>query len=563
MSAADLISALEAVEGCEPCPIEVLGQKGMTLYYRSASGELIGLSASHHTTRNIEKLFGGKLEWLQRAYPSKSEKKGALPYDLTSLCCDLFAKAQKMGFFDPNRNMRGLGAWRARDGDVIYHAGDSLWIDGLWRPAGERLGRHFYPATLPIEPPADRLATREDGLELLRFLENWNWLSPPAAGHPDAGRMAPRLLLGWLAASVVCGALYWRPHVMLTGGRQTGKSTLADLIEAFHGDALLKYSEPTAAGVRQALEGAARPVAIDEIESDPENNRAKQVVELARLASTEGQGAVPRGSPEGKVTTWFIRASFLFSAILPPILDPQDAGRVTELALGALPAPETGDQARIRAGIRETALRGPALRARILHNFPRLGANLEIYRAALAENKADSRQCDQFGTLLAAADVMTLDHTTEFEVALEVAKCLLPSEFVPEPSEDGPALCVAHLLSTPIELFSSAGNRCRSTLGELVQRALMNGLASDRKLLRSYGLALRGLNDEDYLCIANHHRSLDQIFGGTRWEKRTWRRELQRVRLAVTNLPPVSFAGVTARATWLPIEALNLPQNEE
>ena len=42
----------------------------------------------------------------------------------------------------------------------------------------------------------------------------------PASAH---------FLLGWLVLAPVCGALNWRPHIWLTGGAGTGKTTILKL----------------------------------------------------------------------------------------------------------------------------------------------------------------------------------------------------------------------------------------------------------------------------------------------------------------------------------------------
>jgi hypothetical protein len=45
------------------------------------------------------------------------------------------------------------------------------------------------------------------------FLSCWRWRAPCLAG---------RLWAGWIACAMVCGALRWRPHVLVAGGPGTG-----------------------------------------------------------------------------------------------------------------------------------------------------------------------------------------------------------------------------------------------------------------------------------------------------------------------------------------------------
>ena len=98
----------------------------------------------------------------------------------------------------------------------------------------------------------------------------------------------------WCA--LVVGALRWRPHVLVTGAAGTGKTTLEKLVDDLLGWIALSVSAPTEAGIRQLLTGAARPVIIDEMETE-NAEQARRVIGLMRLASTGSRSAVVRGAP--------------------------------------------------------------------------------------------------------------------------------------------------------------------------------------------------------------------------------------------------------------------------
>jgi len=535
------------------CPIAPLGwdMADGVLYVLGRGGVVRAVRAKDLSAPVIEDLFGGHLSWLYRAFP-KLDGDG-VPVGV------LWAKARTWiirachdgGYFDPEKHVRGPGAWRGADRELLVHVGDKVLTPAGWIPAGCSLGGIIYTTAPPEQRPADVAAPAKVGLEILGFLEAWRWMSPPLATD-DPRRLSAKLWLGWVACAYVCGALRWRPHILITGARGTGKSELATLADALLGEkTILKAAEPSAAGVRQALRSAARPVMLDEVEHDADNNRAKRLVELARLASTDSQGAVLRGSVGGRHQQWLIRAVFYFSAILYPRMPPQDASRITVLALAPL-----GDDAtpadRVRDAIAEFGRHGPALRTRMIEGLGRFERNLRVYSAAFAQAGGDSRQCDQFGTLLAAADVLISDDDTRPETADAVAAGLMASDFADAEGDSDHDQCLQHLLSTAVEVPGETGGRRRITLGQLAAVALEHATAKRRGVLGTFGLTVRDEGKARYLAVAHQHRGLDDVFRGSRWQDGVWSQALARLPGARKCKAPLRFAGSQSRVTLVP-----------
>ena len=316
------------IKAAEPCPVTPLGANHGVYFYLSPKGEFRTLSCHNHSEAGIASLFDDRIDWLWKRFPRRVGKGDVLVGWWANRGREyLFRECARRDFFSPDRNLRGPGAWRAADGKgLIVHCGDTLIMGQVSTPAGTIIDGDIYPAGPAEARPAKKPASAEDAAELLRFLGSWTWLRP---AH------APRLLLGWTAAAMIAGALSWRPHIQLTGGVGTGKSALDRLIKGLLGTLPLHVSAPTEASVRQALAGSARPVLVDEMETD-DQVRARRVVELSRLGSTDGQAPVTRGSPEGRVTQWPIRACFLFSAILHIRFRPRDLSRICILELAEL-----------------------------------------------------------------------------------------------------------------------------------------------------------------------------------------------------------------------------------
>lgn len=544
MSSDEINAAVDAAAEIEACPVTVLGRdlRSAILFYVGRSGDFRAFRPTDLNRPNIVDLFAGNTDWLLQAFPRRDGKIGIA---FTEVFQWLTREAHLAGPFDPGRQLRGPGVWRgASDEDIIVHCGDRVWIDGAWREAGFRHGHFVYPALAPEERPADEPASADEGRELVGFLEAWNWQSPA---------LAPQLFAGFMACAMICGALDWRPHVLVSGGKGTGKSSLNRCFEAVLGrTSILKTSDPSAAGVRQALLSAARPVMLDEVEHEAGSYRADDLVKLARLGSTEGQGAVLRGSREGSAAAWDIRACFYFSSILPPPLKAQDASRMAVLALGPLASEPEAIRA-VKEGLRYFAGRGPALRARLIQGFERFLINLEVYRYALAEAGADNRQCDQFGSLLAAHDVLTDDAPTSTEAAERAARALMPSQLVPDRAQEDEVQCLNHLLTYHAEMLWGGGRQFMSIgyLAALVQR---DATAERRLQLANWGVAFR---DEGaagrWLVVAHQHQSLERIFRGTRWERGVWKASLERLPGATVG-PSVRFAGYQGRGVWLPAD---------
>ena len=554
MSEEDLRRSYDDAETTEACPAQVLGHNAGIIYYIAASGQMRGVSASQHTEAQVEFLFGGDVGWLETAFPLTDEqrKRSRVGYNLADVRAWLFQEAHKAGIIDPDRDVRGPGVWRDDRGGLIVHCGDKVLIDSAWRAAGFKDGVMIYPAARPEPRPAPEPCPARAAGELLGFLDSWNWRSPPS----PAGSLAGRLWLGWAASAYVAGALQYRPHILISGPRGTGKNALNDLIQALFGSSLLRAASPSEAGIRDALAGAARPVTVNEVEHDAHNNRAQQLVELARLGSSEGEGLIYRSSPEGRARSTVIRACFYFSAILYPVMKEQDLSRFTVLDLAPLETVDEESAERVRAGIAGFAEMAPGLRARMIYGFDRLLLNLDVFRQALIAEGADSRQCDQFGTLLAAAETLLSDEAATAGHAELLAGTLMPSQLVPSEDEADHVQAAYHLQTFPIEVVDFDRTRERQPIGELIAEELKASNGFMKKVLQNHGLAIKAEDGVKYLVIANQHHGLDQIFHGTRWRNRVWAQAFARFPGATKSAKAVYFGGVTAKGTWVPVGSL-------
>jgi putative DNA primase/helicase len=110
-----------------------------------------------------------------------------------------------------------------------------------------------------------------------------------------------------------------RPHVWLTGGPGSGKSTILNRFVhlLLGGLDVFAQGASTEAGIRQRLCVDARPVLIDESESNEENEirRTQGVLSLIRQASTESDAQTLKGTAGGEAMRFHIRSMFALASI--------------------------------------------------------------------------------------------------------------------------------------------------------------------------------------------------------------------------------------------------------
>ena len=580
-----------------PCPVVALGHRDGVYHFLTPWGEYRAFVTPRLTSLGVDSLFGGQTSWLRQAFPRHDrEGKNVIGYSAPAAARALIRACTLAGFFDPARSLRGTSVWPGRtergEDTLLVHCGDRIfeYLTGLegegaaegepavrvvkHRPGLRRTG-HVYPA-LPAESrPGPQPAGAQDAVELLGLLSAWKWRNPDNA---------PLLLLGWLGAAMIAGALPWRPHIWVTGDAGSGKSTLERLISDLLGSTVLRLADSSEAAVRQALGPSARAVMMDEIEKSASNNRARDVVALARLASTDRQAPVGRGSLGGTAQLFHVRAIFYLTSIIHAPLAPQDAQRITVLDLDELtPAPpeEQGEAALaapFRDRVERAAALGAALRERMIRGYGRFRANLAAYEAGFARAGKKARMADQFGTLLAAAHALLSDRPVSAEeVAAEISG-LRDGEIIPDVAvESGAMQCLNWLMSSPVEEAQPSGARYVGTISEAVWRNVQDGVYHRALGMLGLKVVKRAIDlahpppDGDAgfdLLVGNMHRGLMKIFNETDWSGGAWAQALRRLPGARAGQSSTRIGGIQQRYTLVPgelierIEALPLERED-
>lgn len=498
------------------CPVTPLGKLNSICFYLDASNQLRQLPERDHTRLHIMGMFGphADLLWTDEYWPRKKQV-GDGAWITTGWQPDEAAKALMVsaaarGLWNPTEKVRGRGAWLGDRRQLILHCGDAVFDGETLRDPG-MIGKYVYPAGEGIMRPWEGgPAGKESAAALLKILQTWAWRRA----------IDPLLIIGWIGASMIGGALKWRPVLWATGGKGTGKSTLQEMLRQMMGGSILSYDDPSSAGLWQRLEFDALPVALDEREAETQNQRSAALVQLARIASSGGK--IVRGGAGHEPKEFTARSCFLFSSIrIPPLLS-QDRSRIAICGLNRLkdPKPPTWTAA-------EMEQLGRKLLRRMVDGWPRLAQALEQYRIALHAVGHDSRGADVFGTLLACADLLLNDREVDSDSAQEWAKQLDVMD-LPEAMDDtgDDMRCLQHLLTTVIPLDSAGA---KNMVSEWLRQAVVNSAFDEPareadRILGNCGIkVIRPKNGKKptHFAIANYHAGLDRVFAGTHWAGRS------------------------------------------
>jgi hypothetical protein len=547
------------------CPVVPLGTKGRSYYYLDALGQLDELAARDHTKLNLIALFSPRADYLAQWKP-RVNRDGVPTGDFAAeqVALALMRACSELGVWSPAARVRGRGAWLGRDGDLILHLGDALYVRGRYEPCGLR-DELVYPVMRARPHPAEEPEPggREGAAaELLDLFRTWSW---------RRSKLDPYLLLGWICAAIVGGALAWRPAVWITGDKGTGKTTLRDLIKLLlvDGDGILSTDDGTEAAVRQRMRHDSLPLYLDEAEAEDDNARILALVKLARIAASGG--TIMRGGQDHESAEFTVRFATLYSSINHPPMQAQDRSRIAFLHLDRL---ETRRDLKLDPVLLGTL--GRRLLRRMADRWSALTQGeapvLASWQEELRARGFDHRGAAQFGVMLACADVALNDHPPDGETLSRMVDRLVTATDDERADELADwQRCLGHLTSCVAQhkwsggeqrtigtlIALAAGRRVISAEeGELAASPIERHQAQD--VLATYGLRLHPDIDGDTVAIANDHRGLAGLFERTHWGARSgasgvWRQALLRVPGARPSANAVRFRGPQTRAVLVPL----------
>jgi Uncharacterized protein conserved in bacteria len=435
----------------------VLGVDGDKYFFlrKGRRNQLLTISTSGLSKNALMSL--APLNWWEGHMLGKFDKDAAVGF--------LMEAAETSGIFDPTFT-RGRGAWW--DGEkLVVHLGDRLLIDGAIKDLGAIRSDFLYRGGRKIAAPFHVPLSATDGEWLLELAKSFRWVKPVSAP----------LLCGWLLLSPLCGALKWRPHAWITGGAGSGKTTILNefvrpLIPV--GMDMFANGDSTEAGLRQALHSDARPILVDESESDTETaaRKMKGILLMIRQSSSDTGAQTYRGTVSGDAQTFQVRSMALLSSIGVALERQQDLERVTVLALRPKREGEATDVQSwptIRAELNKIA-KDKSLSARLfrrsINMAPVVMEAIDVFTEAAAKFFGTAREGDQIGALLAGAWCLTNDRLATPDEALAEINRYDWGDHQEGKAEEQEDL-VATLMGRPITCHGGI----RTSVGKLVARA--------------------------------------------------------------------------------------------
>jgi putative DNA primase/helicase len=544
--AIDIIPPL-AREGIIP-----LGHNRSVFYFFSLSTKQIhALKPAEFTKNNLMMLASVPHYWERTDF--KSEKSG-IHWD--SATDHLMGECRRLGIYDPSR-LRGRGAW-IDAGRSVLHLGDRLIVDGADSHLMLPDSRHIYEAEQPLAAVHAAPLSTSEAHKLVGFCKAASWQKP----------ISGTLLAGFIAVAPVCGGLAWRPSIWLTGGSNTGKSTLYNNVIApcLGGLALLCQSKTTEAGIRQALGSDARPVLFDEAEAEDAASavRIQAVLDLLRQASSEGSAEIIKGTQDQRAAKRFrVRSSFALVSINVSLKHQADESRVTILPLTAIKNPTDPAFAATNREILATIT--PAYSAGLLSRsvklLPVIRHNAAVFANAVAIVFGSRRTGDQIGALLAGAYSLHSDRPIEQEAALSWVRSQDWSDDIQGTNVERDEIrLLSHLTQARITISQGNGPSLILTVGRLLDgvRGRDEQLSRDvaDRELRQIGIRWMTRDGYDGFWVSNNHPHLVSLMNGTPWSA-GHRIALARLPGATVETVNIRFgAGHQSKAVWVPAEAL-------
>lgn len=561
--------AFDLFELGDECPVKPLGVQKQKTFFLDAAGQLIELGTEFRKGE-LMALFGVRMAWLDARWPQwkkTGEKNGEPQFERDGFSQkdaqrNLILACAKRGIFDPTGKVRGRGAHRGDDDELMLHCGDQVLIGGQrgtrnnvkkpsWAKSGLIAG-YVYPTTPALAHPADHAAPTHVATQLLELLQTWNWKRKEIDAH---------LLLCWIATALIGGALPNRPHAWITGPSGAGKTTLQKFIRGLMDDWGIFTEDATEAGVRQLLDQDTLAVMFDEIEPDEGNADVHmKIVKLARLAYSGGSGL--RGGVDHKSKQFVARSCFLFSSIHHHELPAQDRNRIAILHLSKFP-PKTKSLV-LPATLKDW---GAQIRRRLVEQWHRFDATLAAYQTEMLAQGYQGREQDTYGTLLACGDLLL--HDTEPEEGVQAAlndepdrcaelvrRLALVLDAARAESEDTTERCLKYLAS---HRLPAKGGMDQETIGRWIAKAYAEIIRQPdtrpaRVKLLTHGLSLVNLStthmegsgqgglidgylpDSLYLAIANKtNNGVREIFADSMWRGGVWGQSLALVDGAIVN----------------------------
>lgn len=527
--------------------------RGKFFYWSASQKQIISLSASTHT--KLSMLQMAPLSWWEDTFPAKNG------CDWDNAASVLMRQCERQGIFQASK-VRGRGCW-LDNGEMVIHLGDRVAVKNATIPLDQFKSKFIYEAAAPVDGPHTNPLGDNESRQLIEIAKRFSWEMQASAA----------LLCGWVVLAPLCGALKWRPHVWLTGGTGTGKSTILDdfIKPLTSGAALYVQGNSSEAGIRQTLKSDAMPVLFDESEqnNEAEERRIQGVLALMRQSSSDGQARTVKGTASGSAMDFLVRSMFCLASIQVGIKQQADYTRISVLALKKSCDVSAWEQTKdMLFDINSQADFGSRLVRRTIDNFLNIQKNIQLFIRVAAHRFRSQRLGDQYGTLLAGCYSLVSTGVATEERARDFINKFEWDTYIDDANEDESVQALNSILQIVVRVDCDHGSLSLS-LGELVQVSCsqieVSGVTADtaEKTLCRMGLKTDMLIAEDsptkrsmeVLHVANRSDPLQSSLKDKPWRV-DWRNYLKRIEGAITTKKTYRFGAIVCKATTIPINSI-------
>lgn len=518
-------------------PFRPLGYlSGVYYYYSRGEQAVVALQAGGHGKKNLYRLAPHSY-WVNKYPVTKKDD-----FDENAVASALMDECQRVGIFSI-KNIRGRGVWMDNN-DPVIHFGDKVLMAGKYYIPHETMGKMIYELAESLGHVERDPLSDDQGAKFQSLISQLRWQTPDQHIW----------FTGWLVCALMGGALKWRPHIWLTGGPQSGKSTLSVIIAKVLGNNCLYIkSVSTEAGIRQTLKADCLPVVMDEAEREDaaSHSRIQSILTLARQSSSDDDSRIVKGTPSGTALNYQIRSPFCLSSINSDLKQTADKGRFTNIELsGNKLSGEVYDKWKLEIDALLSSEYVTALYARIFAMVPVIAKNARTLAQAIERKTSDRRLGDQYGALLAG--YLSLNENTVLTEA--DAKWEADNISFAEEKEKANGLNDMHrllnkILQHVVRIPKEHGYE-DVTLGEICERLYKNHTHTEyKRTLANTGIKIIG----DNIAIANDNDMLAGILEHTIWPS-NWAQTLKRIEYASQSDGTVYFSpSCKERAVLFPI----------
>lgn len=411
------------------CYVRPLGFINDHYFFTSSSNPQINAVTFNKINKNFMFNLAPQKYWAKK-YGFDEDEKIIIPWDIVT--SKLIEDCHVAGFFSPDK-IRGIGVWKDSSFNVINTGEEVI-------NANEK-SEFIYQRGVPYRYQTD---IKEDDQFFIDLLTTFKALK-----YKNNGDYI--WLCAYIMQAQVFSVMNWRFQLWLTGSRGSGKSEILSTIAKMIPNSI-ETQNATAAGIVQAVKNDARAVFYDESEAD--NNRMNQVIELMRQMSKLGDNAVLRGTPSGQAVSFNTNTILAFASIQVSNLNSADRSRIFVVEMDTTEDQTKDEWELIKFNFNAFVDNKFAIFNRAYQNIKTVQKNQEKIRAYLKENyKLESRLADQvshayaFCYLLLDTSEISEDEIEQF---IEESN-LMKSAYIEDNKENDETNCFDYLMNVVLD----------------------------------------------------------------------------------------------------------------